>query len=206
MNERELFDAVRIIKGKPLTQADVDLINKALVKEVISAAVSGRHVSREMIAFIQSHEGLARILPNGLIASYPDPGSVDGRPWTIGYGSTGDDITKDTVWTREQCTQRFLRDIARFETGVTLLIGNAPTTQAQFDALVSFAYNVGLDIDEDTKAEGLGDSTLLKCHLRGDYEGAVKQFGAWVYNGRPPKVMPGLVTRRAKEADWYAGH
>ena len=95
----------------------------------------------------------------------------------------------------------FARDIAAFETGVNLLLDGKPTTQAQFDALVSFAYNVGLDIDDDTIAEGLGDSTLLKKHLAGDYAGAQAAFASWKYNDG--KVMNGLVRRRAAEAALY---
>ena len=47
---------------------------------------------------IKPFEGLARKRLDGLIEAYPDPGS-GGAPWTIGYGSTGPDITPHTVWT-----------------------------------------------------------------------------------------------------------
>jgi lysozyme len=83
------------------------------------------------------------------------------------------------------------------------LIGDAPTTQCQFDALVSFAYNVGLDIDDDTLAEGLGDSKLLKYHLAQQYDKAEAAFASWKYNDG--KVMNGLIRRRAAEAAMYRG-
>lgn len=84
-----------------------------------------------------------------------------------------------------------------------MLLAGRPTTQGQFDALVSFAYNVGLDIDDDDKAEGLGDSTLLRKHLAGDFAGAAAQFALW--NKNDGRVMNGLTRRRAAEAALYRG-
>lgn len=172
--------------------------------------------SAQCKALIARFEGCAEKMPNGLYRAYPDPASPMGRgqypkdgpdvrkgsPWTIGFGSTGPGITRGTVWTLAQCEQAFDRDVQRFAAGVRQLIENAPTTQNQFDALVSFAYNVGLDIDTDKIAEGLGDSTLLRKHLAGDYAGAAKEFGKWVNAGG--KRLNGLVRRRAAEAELYA--
>ena len=81
------------------------------------------------------------------------------------------------------------------------MLGLAPTTQGQFDALVSFAYNVGLDIDADTLAEGLGDSTLLKLHKQGRWVEAAEQFFRW--NKQKGKVLRGLTIRRAEESAMY---
>jgi lysozyme len=101
-------------------------------------------------------------------------------------------------------------DIDTFERDVTYLLSLHPqgtsskmVTQAQFDALVSFAFNCGSDIDQDTKAEGLGDSTLLKHHKAGRFDAAEKAFHSWIYGGG--KKLPGLVKRRKSEADLYAG-
>lgn len=191
---KALFDAVRVIKGAPLTQADVDQINRAIAGEVAAAAATGLKVSQRGIDLIHSFEQCR-------LSAYPDPGSLNGHPWTIGWGSTGPGIAKGTVWTQAQADARFAQDLAKFELGVNMLLGGAPTTQAQFDALVSFAYNVGLDIDDDTAAEGLGDSTLLRKHKAGDFAGAKGQFAAW--NKNDGKVMNGLVRRRAAEAALY---
>lgn len=136
-----------------------------------------------------------------VLKAYPDPGSANGHPWTIGWGSTGPDVKPGTVWTQAYADTRFEEDLAKFELGVNQLVGNNRTTQNQFDALVSFAYNCGLDIDGDTLAEGLGDSTLLKKHNAGDHAGAAKQFAAW--NKNDGQVMRGLVRRRAQEAQLY---
>lgn len=196
-NAKHLFDAVREIKGTALTQRDVDTINAALAGSA-AQAVTGMRASPKGVALIHSFEQCR-------LKAYPDPGSKDGKPWTIGWGSTTDEqgrpIAPGTVWTQERCDGRFAADLARFEVGVNLLLGGKPATQGQFDALVSFAYNVGLDIDDDTKAEGLGDSTLLRKHLAGDYAGAQAQFAAW--NKNDGKVMAGLTRRRAAEAAVY---
>lgn len=148
--------------------------------------------SAECIALIMRFEGCAKKLPDGRYAAYPDPGT-GGAPWTIGWGSTGADIKQGTIWTQTQCDNRLEADVGRFGAGVWALVSSTPTTQAQFDALTSFAYNVGL--------RALGDSTLLKKHRAGDYVGAAAEFARW--NKAGGRVLGGLVRRRAAEADLY---
>jgi len=194
IDAKRLFDVVRSIKGSALTQADVDAINAAMAADVVAVGSNGLKLGPKGIALMHEFEGCK-------LTAYPDPGSRDGTPWTIGWGSTGPDITKGTVWTQAQADARFLRDVAKWEIGVNTLLNGKPTTQNQFDALVSFSYNVGLDIDDDSVAEGLGDSTLLRKHLAGDYAGAQAQFAAW--NKNDGKVMAGLTRRRAAEAALY---
>lgn len=128
------------------------------------------------------------------LKAYPDPGSKDGKPVTVGWGSTGPDITLSTVWTKDQADARFARDLARFEVGVSKAVG-VDLRQCQFDALVSFVYNVGLG--------ALLSSTLLKLLNSGDYTGASKQFGRWVKNDGI--TMKGLVRRREAERKLFAG-
>ena len=95
--------------------------------------------------------------------------------------------------TPAESTRLLRADLAKFEAGVNAL---APvTTQGQFDALVSFAFNVGL--------ANFKGSTLLKKHNAGDYAGAAAQFPLW--NKAAGKVLPGLVKRRAAEAQIYRG-
>lgn len=198
MTDKALFDAVRVIKGSALTQGDVDLINRALMREVATAARDGMRLSTKGAALIHSFERLA-------LTAYKDPGSANGLPITNGWGTTVDEdgkpIKLGAVWDKAKADRLFLRDVAIFEAGVNLLLKGKPTTQSQFDALLSFAYNVGLDIDDDDKAEGLGDSTLLKKHLAGDFAGAAAQFPLW--NKNDGKVMNGLTRRRAAEAALY---
>jgi lysozyme len=130
--------------------------------------------------------------------------------WTIGYGHTGRDVKPGMVWDMTRALVMLDADIDTFERDVTYLLSLHPqgtsskmVTQAQFDALVSFAFNCGSDIDQDTKAEGLGDSTLLKHHKAGRFDAAEKAFHSWIYGGG--KKLPGLVKRRKSEADLYAG-
>lgn len=78
-----------------------------------------------------------------------------------------------------------------------------PLTQGQFDALVSFAYNVGLDDNQNGKAEGLGESTLLRKLNAKDYAGAVEQFLRW--NKNDGAVMHGLTKRRTAEQSRFLG-
>lgn len=136
------------------------------------------------------------------LEAYPDPGSADGRPWTIGWGHTGPEVHRGLVWTREQADAALVADLERFERGVMDLV-TVPLTQGQFDALVSFAYNVGLDIDADTQAEGLGDSTLLREVNAEDFAGAAAEFAKW--NKNDGKVMRGLIRRRAAERALFEG-
>lgn len=136
------------------------------------------------------------------LKAYPDPGSADGRPWSIGYGHTGKEVTKGLVWTQAQADAALRADLARFERDVEFLV-KVPLTQRQFDALVVFAYNCGSDIDSDDDAEGLGDSTLLRLLNAGDYESASKQFARW--NKNNGHVMRGLVRRRAAEYALFLG-
>ena len=130
---------------------------------------------------------------------------------TIGYGHV---ILPNEAWLREGAigvdTAAGLlgNDVARFERDVRALV-STPVTQGEFDALVSFAFNVGSDIDADTKAEGLGDSTLLRLLNAGNYEGAAREFGLWV-NARDPITgvlvkLNGLVRRRAAERALFEG-
>lgn len=126
--------------------------------------------------------------------TYPDPGPT-GLPVTGGWGCTVDAEGKPfklgVVYPRAYWERCFIRDISRFERAVSKL---APvTTQNQFDALVSFAYNVG---------EGnLAGSTLLKKHNAGDYAGAKAEFARW--NKAGGKVLNGLTKRRLAEAELY---
>lgn len=181
MSTKALFDAIRTIKGSALTQTDVDAVNAALN---VAPHAPGKRVSKAGIDLIHSFESCK-------LTAYPDPGSIDGKPWTIGWGSTGPGIARGVVWTQQQADERFAADLGRFEKAVALM---APvTTQNQFDALVSFAYNVGLS--------ALNDSTLLRMHKAGDYAGAKLQFGRWDKNDG--KTMNGLTRRRAAEAALY---
>lgn len=129
------------------------------------------------------------------LTAYPDP-ATGGAPWTIGWGHTGPEVHPGLVWTQEQADQILADDLNKIEQAVSTLIKVA-VSQNQFDALVSFAFNTGTDIDADTIAEGLGDSTLLNKLNAGDFQGAADEFPKWDRGGG--HVLRGLVRRRAAE-------
>lgn len=129
------------------------------------------------------------------LEAYPDPGSKDGKPWTIGWGSTGPGIGPGVVWTQEQADARFEQDLEAFGAKVAKLLGDCPTTAHQMAAMVCLAYNIGVG------EGGFKTSTVLRKHKEGDYAGAQQAFGRWIKNDG--KVMKGLVRRRAAEAKLY---
>lgn len=144
-------------------------------------------------ALVQQFEGCAKKQADGSFIAYPDPGT-GADPWTIGWGTTGADVKPGVVWTQQQCDDRLTQDVDSFAAKVSAVIAGAPTSQHQFDAMVSFAYNVGVT--------NLANSTLLRLHKAGDFAGAQQQFGRW--NKAAGKVLPGLTRRRAAEAALYA--
>lgn len=135
------------------------------------------------------------------LKAYPDPGT-GGEPWTIGWGHTGREVRPGVVWTQERCDEQFDIDVSQFERDVDSLV-TVGIDQGHFDALVSFAYNVGSDIDADDIAEGLGDSTLLKKLNAGDYDGAALEFPKWCRAGG--RVLLGLQRRRWAEQALFRG-
>lgn len=124
-----------------------------------------------------------------LKAYMPTPDDV----WTCGWGSTGPDVVKGTVWTQAQADARFAADLAKFAKGVANGIGSAPTTEGQFGAMCSLAYNIGLS--------AFLNSTVLRKHIAGDYPAAAAAFAMWVK--QKGKVLNGLVKRRTDEARMY---
>ena len=147
-------------------------------------------INAKGLELVKSFEGLK-------LESYFCPAGL----LSIGYGSTGPHVKAGMKITELEAEKLLEKDLRRFELGVSLLIGDAPTTSDQYSALVAFAFNVGLG--------NLKASTLLKKHKAGDIAGAAAQFSAWV-KARNPKtkrlqVLPGLVRRRAAEAKLYRG-
>jgi lysozyme len=134
---------------------------------------------------IERNEGLR-------LNAYQDSGGV----WTIGYGDTGPDVVPGLVITREEASRRLSDRLAReFEPGVRKAIGAAPTTQAQFDSMVSLSYNIGVG--------AFARSSVVRRHIAGDYVEAANEFLAWNKAGRPPRVLAGLVRRRTEERALY---
>ena len=107
---------------------------------------------------------------------------------TIGYGHTGSDVREGSRVSREEAENLLTRDLERFEKDILKMV-KVELTQNQFDALVSFTYNVG--------SGALKTSTLLKKLNAGNYMEAADEFLKWTKAGG--KELPGLVKRRRTE-------
>lgn len=150
---------------------------------------------------IKFFEGLKNVLPSGKIGAYLCPAGVP----TIGYGSTiypnGQKVNIKDVITKERAEEVFIWHTGLFANDVDSLVKTI-ITENQRDALISFAYNVGSDIDIDTIPEGLGDSKLLaKVNANPNDPTIRDEFHKWIYANKKP--IPGLITRRQMEADLY---
>ena len=203
MTRKPIFDAIRRLLGRGLCKREVAAIDAAL-DAALNAPTQGEDFSSldrvkpgpcptpgaDGIALIKRFEGCARRIGRGLVEAYPDPGT-GAAPWTIGWGATGAGIGPGTVWTQAQCDARLEADLLRYAAEVCDALGAAPTTQAQFDALVSFHYNTG----------AIARATLTRKHVAGDYAGAAAEFARW--NRAGGRVLKGLVRRRAAEAALY---
>jgi lysozyme len=192
MTRKPVFDTVRELLGRGFRQPKVERIDRA-----IDAACGALRPAAELkpgskaFELIKRFEGCASLRPDGLIEAYPDPGT-GGAPWTIGWGTTGPDIGPGTVCTQEQCDARLVRDVKRHAAEVAKALGKAATTQAQFDALVSFHYNKG----------AIARATLTERHRAGDHVAAMEEFARW--NCAGGRVLKGLVRRRQAKARLYA--
>lgn len=138
--------------------------------------------SQKGIDLIKSFEGLK-------LKTYKCPAGV----WTIGYGTTKG-VTPGMEITQKQAEEFLKRDLRYFELWVDKLI-DIPLTQNQFDALVSFTYNLG---------EGaMKGSTLRKKLNMGLYSAVPSEMLRW--NKVGGKVLNGLVRRREAEAKLFRG-
>lgn len=194
MQRKPIFDAVRRLLGRglrPREVAQIDAaIDRALAFEGSEEDPPARAIGPDGIALIKRFEGCARLRADGRFEAYPDPGT-GAAPWTIGWGSTGPGIGPGTIWTQAQCDARLETDMVRHAAEVAEALGDAPTTQHQFDALVSFHYNTG----------AIARATLTRRHKEGQFTAATKEFGRW--NRAGGRVLSGLAKRRGAEAALY---
>jgi lysozyme len=124
------------------------------------------------------------------LTAYDDGGGVP----TIGWGHTQGVKMGDTC-SQGEADEWLLEDLETTETGVSLCVGPAKTSQNQFDAMCSLAFNIGL--------KAFRGSTVLKRHKLANYMGAANAFLLWHFdNGR---ALPGLMRRREAERKLYLG-
>ncbi|HCR2108635.1 TPA: lysozyme [Enterobacter asburiae] len=139
------------------------------------------------IALIKQFEGCK-------LTAYQDSVGV----WTIGYGWTqpvdGKPIRAGMTIKQETAERLLKTGLVSYESDVSRLV-KVGLNQGQFDALVSFTYNLG--------ARSLSTSTLLRKLNAGDYAGAADEFLRW--NKAGGKVLNGLTRRREAERDLFLG-
>lgn len=141
---------------------------------------SGKRTSAEGIDLIKSHEGLrlnAYLCPAGVL--------------TIGYGHTAT-VYPNMAITTSQAETLLTEDLRKFEDAVSKYV-TVPISQNQFDALVSFSFNVGVG--------AFRGSTLLRLLNNKRYRQAANEFDRWVNGGGVR--LPGLVRRRREEKELF---
>ena len=140
-------------------------------------------ISQEGIALIKKFEGCK-------LESYLCAANVP----TIGYGSTKD-IKMGMTISQERAEELLLRDLEVYEDAVNKAV-ELPLHQHQFDALVSWTFNLG--------GANLNASTMLKVLNQGAYEDVPYQMKRW--NKAGGKVLEGLTRRRLAESLLFEGN
>jgi lysozyme len=135
--------------------------------------------SAKGIDLIKEHEGIR-------LVAYPDPAS-GGKPWTVGYGSTHG-VRPGMRITQQQAEDMLRNDLVAFEDVINAHV-KVTLTQNQFDALMSFIYNIG--------AHGFIGSSVLSKLNGGDTKGAADALLLW--DRAAHHVVPGLLARREDE-------
>tara|TARA_Y100001937_G_C7100240_1_gene322144 strand:- start:547 stop:990 length:444 start_codon:yes stop_codon:yes gene_type:complete len=139
-------------------------------------------ISAEGLDLIKHFEGLE-------LEAYKCPAGV----WTIGYGHTKD-VQEGDTWSESHADHMLEVEMEEYENYIHNLV-TCPLSQNQFDALVSWVYNLG--------SSNLQASTLLKRLNAGDYPDVPNQIKRW--NKAGGKVLEGLVRRREAEASMFEG-
>lgn len=142
--------------------------------------MSVQNISPAGLALIKEFEGLK-------LKAYKCPAGI----WTIGYGHTHK-VLPGSLISEKQAEAYLLSDVVSSVNCVNS--HNLGITQTQFDALVSFVFNIG--------CSAFSRSTLLKKVKENPFDYSIRQeFNRWnrVYG----VVWPGLVRRRAAEANLY---
>lgn len=149
-------------------------------------------VSENIVSYLKKKEGLK------LKAYLP----TKNDRWTIGYGSTyylnGEKVKEGDRITFEEADRLLRCHVLRFETDINALV-KVPLHQYQFDALVSFVYNIG--------TANFKRSTLLQKLNLGDFLGASNEFLRWNKQKNPRTggftILSGLTIRRKEERDLF---
>lgn len=158
--------------------------------------VLARDLSPNGVNFIKNHEGWRA-------CAYKDAVGL----WTIGYGHlivAGDGLCKPVVTTQcciseEKGKQLLASDVKVGSNCISRLLKQSvlnSLSDNEFSAIVSWAYNVGCG--------NAASSTLIKKLNAGNKKDTCSELKKWVYGGKPPKVIPGLVNRRNDECKLFS--
>jgi lysozyme len=145
--------------------------------------------SKEAIKLIRHHEGVRN-----------KPYQCPAKLWTVGIGHLiGDGKTLPASWnktfTNEEIDGILKSDLNRFELGISKMLPNVQLKQHEFDALVSFCFNLGLGCFQR--------STIRQALLRGDKEQAMESLMKYCRAGG--KILRGLENRRKDERRLFEG-
>jgi lysozyme len=146
-------------------------------------------VSERAIKLIKHHEGVRN-------RPYRCPANL----WTCGVGHLiGDGKHLPDSWNRtfsqEEIDGLLKSDLRRFELGVSKMLPNVPLRQHEFDAIISFCFNLGLGCFQR--------STIRQALLRGDKKAAMESLVKYCRAGG--KILKGLQTRRLDERALFEG-
>ena len=137
-------------------------------------------MTQQGLELIKKYEGLR-------LEAYKCPAGV----WTIGYGHTKG-VYKGMSITKEEAEKLLQQDVSVFELQVINTVGKL--SDCKIDALVSFAYNVGV-------AAFRGSTLCRKVKANSDDPAIRNEFMKWIYAGG--KKLQGLERRRKEEAEMY---
>ena len=150
------------------------------VNELYSAdSTADKNISSNGVVLIKSFEGFSRVACKALSSE---------KYLTIGYGHYGKDVKPNQTITEAEAVKLLVKDLSGFVSKVNKYNRKYGFTQNEFDALVSFCYNVG-NIDGLTK-----NGTRTKAQI-------ADKFLAYSYSGG--KFIKGLYNRRVKERNLF---
>ena len=144
---------------------------KAQNARIVVAALS---ISAAAFVGIVLHEGYSE-------SAYPDPTYGTKVP-TVGFGTTGSDITMSTKMAPVQAVQRALRDTQRFEGAIKSCV-KSPLSQSEYDTYISMAYNIG--------ESAFCNSGIVRELNSGNYRAACDQILRWRFSNGQDCSAPG---------------
>lgn len=157
-------------------------------------AMAALGLSASAFVALLVHEGYSE-------RAYPDP-TYGARVPTVGFGTTGPDVTMQTRMAPVPAVQRALRDVQRFEGAIKRCV-TAPLSQAEYDVYAHLAYNIG--------PMAFCKSGVVRELNAGHYRAACEQILRWRYSNGQDCSAPGNRTcaglwkrRKAEHAQCHA--